>query len=313
MEHSDTLPLPSPGLGERADRALKFFLAALSDTLARHETALLAGEKGETLHDYRVAVRRIRSLLGQFDAVFPERRIRRFRDGFARLARLTSPARDLEVCVAGFAGGESTLEPARRLLEARLEAARAQLVRHVGAVRHRRFMESWRRFLDTPASLRSVQPLAHSPIGAVAAKRIRKLRKRAVRRGSAIGPQSPPEDLHALRKTCKKLRYVLEFYRGLAPSGKIDRLVRDLKALQEILGDYQDGAVHAALLHELAGCLPRRITPAETFLELGVRLEGERLRQEKARAAFQTVFRHFAGDRDRARYRALFKKEELGA
>ncbi|HLF97458.1 MAG TPA: CHAD domain-containing protein, partial [Methylococcaceae bacterium] len=136
MERADPRPLPSPGLGERADRALKACLGALSDTLSRHETALLGGESGETLHDYRVAVRRIRSLLGQFDAVFTERRVRRFQEEFARLARLTSPARDLEVCVAGFAGGESVLEPARRILEARLEAARAQLRRHIGTARH---------------------------------------------------------------------------------------------------------------------------------------------------------------------------------
>ncbi|HLF96039.1 MAG TPA: CHAD domain-containing protein, partial [Methylococcaceae bacterium] len=171
----------------------------------------------------------------------------------------------------------------------------------------RRFMASWRRFLEAPAPPRPAQRPARVAIGDLAARRIRKLRKRAVRQGSVIDPQSPPEDLHALRKTCKKLRYVLEFYRGLAPPGKVDRLVDDLKALQEILGDYQDGAVHAALLHELAGSLPRRTTAVETLMELGVRLERERLRQEEARAAFHKVFRHFAGDKDRARYRALFK------
>jgi CHAD domain-containing protein len=219
------------------------------------------GERGETLHDYRVTVRRIRSLLGQFKALFPATRIRRFRDGFACLARLTSPARDLEVCAAGLAGGKTALEPARHLLETKLEATRAQLLRPVATLRHRRFLESWRRFLDTPAPRRPAQPLARHPIGAVAAKRIRKLCKRAVTEASAIGPHSPPEDLHALRKTCKKPRYVLEFYRHLAPSRKIDRLVRDLKDLQQILGDFQNGAVHAALLRELASALPRRTTP----------------------------------------------------
>lgn len=308
MESAD--PLPSPGLDERADRALKFFLASLTDTLARHERALLAGERGETLHDYRVAVRRIRSLLGQFEAVFGERRLRSFRGGFARLARLTSPARDLEVCAASLSDGENppaadTLEPARRVLEAKLETARVHLLRHVGAVRHRRFMDRWRRFLETPVPRRPIQPAVCQPIGAVAAQRIRKLRKRAVSQGSSIVAESPPADLHVLRKTCKKLRYLLEFYRGLAPSRKIDRLIQDLKALQEILGDFQDGAVHAALLHELANALPRRTTPVAMLLALGIRLEREHIRQERARTAFHKVFRRFAGDRER--YRALFR------
>lgn len=308
MEHSGPLSLPSPGLEQRAGQALKAYLGALSDTLTRHETALLAGERGETLHDYRVALRRIRSLLGQFGAVFAGRRALRFQEEFAALARLTSPARDLEVCAAGFSEDESALEVPRRLLEERLQAARAPLLRHIATLRHRRFMESWRRFLAAPCPRRPGQPLARVAIGELAARRIRKLRKRAVRQGRAIGPQSPPDDLHALRRICKKLRYVLEFYRGLAPSGKIDRLLRDLKALQEILGGYQDGAVHAALLRELADSLPRRAVLAETLLALGVRLERERVRQEQARAAFRKNFPRFAGDGSRARYRALFRQ-----
>jgi CHAD domain-containing protein len=305
MNLADSSPAPSPGPDSRADLAVKACLRALTGALTRHEAALLAGERGETLHDYRVAVRRIRSLLGQFGAVFSARRARRFQEEFARLARLTSPARDLEVCAASFSEDESALQAVGLMLRTRLEAARARLLRHVGAVRHQRFMESWRRFLELPVPRRPGRPLARIAIGELAARRIRKLRKRAVREGRAIGPQSPPEALHALRKTCKKLRYVLEFYRGLAPSGKIDRLVRDLKALQEILGDYQDGAVHAALLHELAGDLPRRETSADILLALGARLERERIRQEQARAAFHKTFRRFAGDRER--YRALFR------
>lgn len=299
----------SPGPDSRADLAVKARLRALSDALLRHEAALLAGERGETLHDYRVAVRRIRSLLGQFGAVFAERRARRFQEEFARLARLTSPARDLEVCAASFSEDESALQAVGLMLQTRLEAARARLLRHVATVRHRHFLESWLCFLELPVPRRPSRPLARIAIGELAARRIRKLRKRAVREGRAIGPQSPPEALHALRKTCKKLRYILEFYRGLAPSGKIDRLVRDLKALQEILGDYQDGAVHTALLHELAGSLPRRDATPETLLALGAQLEREQLRQEQARASFQRVFQRFASDKEQARYRALFKKE----
>ena len=36
-----------------------------------------------------------------------------------------------------------------------------------------------------------------------------------LRDGGAITPASPPESLHELRKRCKELRYLLEFFGSL--------------------------------------------------------------------------------------------------
>jgi CHAD domain-containing protein len=60
------------------------------------------------------------------------------------------------------------------------------------------------------------------------------------KRGSAIMPQSASADLHDLRKRCKELRYLLEFFASLHDPATHRRIIKDLKSLQDCLGAFQD-------------------------------------------------------------------------
>ncbi len=62
-----------------------------------NEAGLRADLDSEFLHDWRVAVRRTRCLLGQLKQVFPAGETRRLRSELGWLARLTGPLRDLDV------------------------------------------------------------------------------------------------------------------------------------------------------------------------------------------------------------------------
>jgi hypothetical protein len=95
----------------RADVAVKRVLRQLLETIRINQPGLLAKVDTEFLHDYRVAVRRTRAVLGQMGATLPPRLLQRFRDGFADLAQATNGARDLSagLGVAGctIAGGDA--------------------------------------------------------------------------------------------------------------------------------------------------------------------------------------------------------------
>ncbi|MCK7497847.1 MAG: CHAD domain-containing protein [Comamonadaceae bacterium] len=54
---------------------------------------------------------------------------------------------------------------------------------------------------------------------------------------------SPDHDLHRLRITGKKLRYLVEFFRDLYPAAEIDLLIKAMKGIQDFLGEYQDCTV----------------------------------------------------------------------
>src|SRR5262249_9687921 len=114
-----------------------------------------------------------------------------------------------------------------------------------------------------------------------------------VRGGRAIAASSPADDLHLLRKEAKRLRYVLECFGSLFPAGPRRVVVRELKALQECLGDHQDADVHDAQLRDIVRALGPAASPGVGLAagRLSERLAGQR---RAARAQFAGAFGRFA-------------------
>ena len=126
------------------------------------------------------------------------------------------------------------------------------------------------------------------PLGAVAAKRIRKAYRRVAHRESLSGLEV--EVLHRLRIDCKKLRYLLEFFRSLYPAREAAPLIKSLKSLQSVLGEIHDLAVH----REMARSIWTDIRPrpgSSMPLELLERRLGQL--QVRAQAATEGRFQRF--------------------
>ena len=70
--------------------------------------------------------------------------------------------------------------------------------------------------------------------------------------------------MHALRKRCKELRYLLEVFRPVCDKTAHRRLVKELKSLQDTLGDFQDGEVQRLQSQFINGVkhLPVAFTPS---------------------------------------------------
>ncbi|RMH67362.1 MAG: CHAD domain-containing protein [Bacteroidetes bacterium] len=307
--------------GERADDAARRVLQALLDVVEANEPGLRAQHDPEFLHDFRVAVRQTRSVLGQLERVFPDPPLGRFREDFRWLGRATGPARDLDVYLLRFPTYQAwlppevrgDLEPLRAFLHQQQRAEHARLVALLDGARYRALRADWRAFLTAPLAT----PTAHGrrPIRAVVSKRIRRLYKKAVRQGRAIladadAPDADEMDaaLHALRITCKKLRYLLELFGSLYPPGPLAPLINALKGLQDVLGEHNDLVVQRARLRAFAReMMQQGMAPADTFLAMG-RLEAhiDQARLQ-TRAAFRRRFRRFARKKTRRRVRALFR------
>jgi CHAD domain-containing protein len=171
--------------------------------------------------------------------------------------------------------------------------------------RYQNLKQRWRNVLEilsAPPSPEAVN--ANRPIGKVANERIWRVYRRVLKEGRAIDPQSPAEALHELRKTCKKLRYLMEFFQSLYPPEKIKSLIGALKALQENLGDFQDLEVQAQNLKGFSRqMLETHDAPAETLMAMGILVANLTERQHQARAAFSACFAEFV----RADHHTLFK------
>ena len=255
--------------GERSDVACKRVLAALDAVMAMNAPAVEADLDPECLHDFRVAVRKARSLLGEMKHVFAPGVTRRLRSDLGWLGQCTGPVRDLDVHLLALGsvprgdgehrasdGGEGrdpmesddALAALRGYLEAAREREYRALSRTLRSARYRRVRSTFRTFVerDPPARPRSANALV--PIAALSAARILKVYHRTLAEGRAIGDGSPPESLHELRKSCKRLRYLLEFFRGIHRAKPVERTIARLKQFQDHLGAYQDLQVQRAVL-----------------------------------------------------------------
>ncbi len=305
--------------GMTAEQALGLILRGLLETLEANEEGTRADRDSEFLHDFRVAVRRTRSALGQVKGVFPPAALKRFRAGFGWLGEVTGPTRDLDVHLLEFPeylaalppGARADLEPLRAFLEARQRAEQRALARALGSRRYRSLVRAWRAFLNAKPGAWAADPGAPDagrPVRDVAGARIRKALRRALREGRAIGDASPPEDLHELRKTCKKLRYLLEFFQGLYPAAEAGALIGALKGLQDNLGQYQDVHVQAGALARFAREMEAEgRAGAGTHLAVGMLLERLRGREAALRREFAERFGAFAADAAVERFVALLE------
>ena len=97
----------------RADVGARQIHLALLGILVANEPGVRANLDTEFLHDFRVAVRRTRSLLRQIRDVFPPDAVQHFSTEFAWVGRLTGPPRDIDVLVLALRGDRGRLSGRR--------------------------------------------------------------------------------------------------------------------------------------------------------------------------------------------------------
>src|SRR5262249_10134114 len=129
------------------------------------------------------------------------------------------------------------------------------------------------RILDSPRCLRLIARLEKmaepttrraATLGEIAPRVIRPLLRAVLRAGQTVTDDAPPQVLHRLRVRVKRLRYALETLVGLGGTA-LDRALRRLEQLQDVLGEYQDATTQIEWLWEWARSQP----PPETLLAVG--------------------------------------------
>jgi CHAD domain-containing protein len=304
--------------GTRADEAAGQVLMRLADIADQNVPGTLADLDTEFLHDLRVSVRRARSVLREMRGVFPPAERAHLRTELRWVQALTGPVRDLDVQLLEWRELTALLSDERRadvgplhdLLSRRRTVELRALERGLQSRRFADAMNEWRALAGLgPAPTSAPEwPLAGVAIEAAAGDRIRSVHRRMVRDGSAIDDASPPEALHDLRKRGKELRYLLELFGSLFPQPVVKPMVSALKALQDVLGRFQDCAVQADLLRGLGDELAAKEGGPHALMALGLVAEALLADQQAARAGFAERFGRFAAPEQRALVRDTFPK-----
>ncbi len=244
-----------------AAAAVQDLLRFLLQVIRQNEAGLMDDLDTEYLHDFRVAIRRTRSALGQLKSVFPLQITNRFKRDFAHLAAITGPLRDLDVYLLSQdlykaklpIHLQADIDPLFTSLRQQRAKARTTLVRQLKSKRYATIMTDWETFLHSPsAAVDDSAPLATQPISRVARKRIRKRHRAVIDLGTQLIHKADDDLMHELRIECKKLRYLLEFFASLFSESDITPLIKQLRRLQDNLGEFHDACVQQESLHTLA-------------------------------------------------------------
>lgn len=212
------------------------------------------------VHPTRVAVRRLRSTIRSFGALFDPERSAALETELVWWAGLLGVVRDLEVLERRLAGqldelpDELVIGPIRRQLTEEIQARRqrgwADVVAALDGERYATLVAELRRWRsETPFTERAQAPARK--VARYVERATRKLDRRLERAMAAYGSGEPDHDeyFHSARKAGKRARYAVELAAPLW-GADAEQVIADRKDLQDVLGEHQDSIVSGAFLRE---------------------------------------------------------------
>ncbi len=252
------------------------------ERLVAHEAELRTGDDPESVHQARVATRRLRSDLRTFDDFVAGDWAADLRADLRWLGSELGLVRDLEVQrdrlrehtrLLPVAEGDNARRVIRRL-DADRSAAKADLLAMLNEPRYAQLRAKVAAAAASPALITA----AAEPAALVLRKVVRKRWKKIRRAVEDLGKHPPDEALHAIRVRAKEARYAAE---ACAPAfGSPARHFSGAMAdVQDILGEHHDAVAAVEWLTKTA----HECSPAEAYA-IGMLAQVEREAAADARA-----------------------------
>ncbi len=258
--------------------ALRMRLHAQLRTVLANDPGTRLGRDPESLHDMRVAVRRSRALLRAGQPLY-ENDVSGLANELRWVGEKLGAVRDLDVLLERLRAETEDLDPADRTasrallrtLERRRTSARTSLLKALTSDRYFALLDRFAAEVDalTPSGV-------DVTLDDLAKRELKKLRKDV----RATSPEPADDELHALRKRGKRVRYAYEL------AGR-SAVVKHAKALQDVLGEHQDSVVAEATLRDLSSA-------PEQAIVAGRLIERERARRASARTSWRKAWDRLA-------------------
>jgi CHAD domain-containing protein len=243
--------------------------AQIRELLAR-EPGTRAGTDPEDLHQMRVALRRMRSVLKMSGALLgPTAESVRAELGW--LGQSLGEVRDYDVLIGHLrelvADFEARDQLAAQELVARFVAGRTEakrrLTKALSSARYSTMLQTAAQLARRPAHEPAVENVATVDATASAdlIGGLRKPYRKLAKAVFALPSDPPDDDLHALRIHGKRLRYAAELAQTATKkkqAGRIRELIKATKDLQTVLGDHQDAVIAADRMRSILDSLDAR-------------------------------------------------------
>lgn len=317
--HYDPKPVIDVGRDETAFDAASDLIDGYLPVARANEAGIIADLDTEFLHDYRIALRKIRSVLSLFRGVFDHEQTVELKARFSVLMAPTGRLRDLDVYLLDqqrffdlvpetMRGG---LEAMFALLAKRRTEAQSALAQHLGSKAYGKEIKALtklfskrKKLMPGPNASRASYDFACELIW----KRYRKIGHIA----AGITTQTPDAEIHELRIECKKLRYLMEFFSPVFPQDDLRRVLKPLKKLQDSLGLFNDMAVQQVRLLSFSDTLGDEPRKLEIVQSLGALIVVLHQQQMAERERIVAAFDDFHDDGMQQIFRQLFHAEKEG-
>jgi CHAD domain-containing protein len=289
---ADRLPPPAPAgrLGPKSSSAavLLAYLREQSAVLKAYDP-LVRRDEPDSVHQMRVAARRLRSTLQSFGAILPSPATRPLRDELRWLGGVLGEARDAEVLAERLETlvrqmpADLVLGPVAARIQAHFAPVRAAgrqaVLETLDSERYITLLDDLERLVNDPPLTAAARQPAGNELPKAVARAYRRVRTRMRRARHAEPGGDLDVALHEARKAAKRARYAAEVLRPVA-----DRQARQfgqqMKALQSVLGEHQDSVITRQCLRDLA---VRAALAGENAFAYGVMYEAEATRARQLR------------------------------
>lgn len=314
---NETLPAPEIDAEVTCGAAVCQILSGLLGDLIMNASCAMKAQDIEYLHDFRVAIRRMRTLVAQFREIMPDETADYLTGELRWLGQLTGPLRDADGFLAAFDDYcawlpeplRFSLQPVQEYLQHTKKQEQEKFIRALMDSRYAAFIASAQAFVAGGHA--DWNNRAWSLYVDLAGGKIWRLYRKMLRQGNKIDSDSPASALHELRKDGKKLRYLTGFFEKISPAHTSPELSKQLRRLQNVLGDHQDFEVQAEALMQASKQLMQGETALpHTYLATGILIGRLNALQAGARAKFDAGFNEFSRKRTQRQFRTLYKNPE---
>ncbi|MEJ2863952.1 CHAD domain-containing protein [Actinomycetospora flava] len=258
-------------------------------------------DEPDAVHQFRVAARRLRTVLATYRPVLRREVTDPLRDELRWVAGEAGVARDAEVVEEQLAQILATIpevlvlgpvdQRVHAVLRQRYRRAHRDLLTVLDGARFADLISGLRRLTDAPP----LTDLAGADAAAVLTRCVRRDERRVRRAVKAVSragsEQERAELLHEVRKTAKRLRYAAESAEGLHGDDAA-RVAAVAKKVQTRLGDHQDTVVEREVLLELVQLAHDAGEPGFTY---GLLHAEAARRGDEATARGETVLAELTG------------------
>jgi triphosphatase len=248
------------GAGDTTSEALaRIFESGLANVLQNEEPSR-DGTDPEGVHQMRVSLRRMRSVLTVFKSIVPASNVAWAKEELRWLAGEMGPARDWDVfageILAPVQGPGIDVDGLKALVKG-ADKRRADGYKRVrealASPRYAKFLLGMSHLVEThgwmPANAKADHPL-NRPLSDVAGGILDGAYKKVRKKGKDLAKLDIPAR-HEVRIELKKFRYTVDFLQGIFPVAAVSPFTSALSSMQDKFGHLNDVAVAEQLLGEL--------------------------------------------------------------